>query len=111
VAGVQVGGSTSAIVLNPPGEGSGAATAIDGRRMAPAGRAGPATGVAAMPARVASAIAGGELGLEGYPLRPDRVRRCSPPASEVAVTSRSQDLDHPKDQWRDTVQNVEGSRG
>jgi putative tricarboxylic transport membrane protein len=46
--GAQYGSSTSAIMLNLPGEASGVVTAIDGHRMALAGRAGPAIGVAGL---------------------------------------------------------------
>lgn len=46
--GAQYGGSTSSILLNLPGECSGVVTAMDGHRMALAGRAGPALAVAAL---------------------------------------------------------------
>jgi putative tricarboxylic transport membrane protein len=46
--GAQYGGSTTAILLNLPGECSGVVTAIDGHRLALAGRAGPAIAVAAL---------------------------------------------------------------
>jgi TctA family transporter len=46
--GAQYGGSTSAILLNLPGECSGVVTAMDGHRMALAGRAGAAIAVAAL---------------------------------------------------------------
>ncbi len=46
--GAQYGGSTTAILLNVPGECSGVVTALDGHRMALAGRAGAAIAIAAL---------------------------------------------------------------
>src|SRR5690606_41631125 len=46
--GAQYGGSTSAILINLPGESSSAVTAIDGHQMARQGRAGPALVTAAL---------------------------------------------------------------
>ena len=46
--GAQYGSSTTAILLNLPGETSGVVTALDGHRMALAGRAGPAIAMAAL---------------------------------------------------------------
>ncbi|HEV2508427.1 tripartite tricarboxylate transporter permease [Bosea sp. (in: a-proteobacteria)] len=46
--GAQYGGSTTAILVNIPGESSSVVTAIDGYKMARAGRAGPALGIAAI---------------------------------------------------------------
>jgi TctA family transporter len=46
--GAQYGGSTTAILLNLPGESSAAVTAIDGHEMAKQGRAGPALATAAL---------------------------------------------------------------
>ena len=46
--GAQYGGSTTAILLNLPGESSAAVTAIDGHEMARKGRAGPALATAAI---------------------------------------------------------------
>ncbi|MEM9781307.1 MAG: tripartite tricarboxylate transporter permease [Pseudomonadota bacterium] len=46
--GAQYGSSTTAILLNLPGETSGIVTALDGHRLALAGRAGPAIGIAAL---------------------------------------------------------------
>jgi putative tricarboxylic transport membrane protein len=46
--GAQYGGSTSAILLNLPGEVSSAVTCVDGHRMARDGRAGTALGIAAI---------------------------------------------------------------
>jgi TctA family transporter len=46
--GAQYGGSTTAILINLPGESSSAVTAIDGHEMALQGRAGPALATAAL---------------------------------------------------------------
>ena len=46
--GAQYGGSTTAVLLNLPGESSSAVTAIDGHQMARNGRAGPALATAAV---------------------------------------------------------------
>jgi len=46
--GAQYGGSTTAILVNIPGEASSVVTTIDGHRMALDGRAGPALGIAAL---------------------------------------------------------------
>jgi len=46
--GAQYGGSTTAILINLPGESSSAVTAIDGHEMALKGRAGPALATAAL---------------------------------------------------------------
>ena len=52
--GAQYGGSTTAILVNVPGESSAIVTCIDGHQMAKQGRAGPALAIAA----IASFIAG-----------------------------------------------------
>jgi putative tricarboxylic transport membrane protein len=54
--GAQYGGSTTAILVNMPGEVSSAVTAIDGYQMARQGRAGPALATAAMSSFVAGII-------------------------------------------------------
>lgn len=46
--GAQYGGSTTAILINLPGESSSAVTAIDGYQMSKKGRAGPALAMAAL---------------------------------------------------------------
>jgi TctA family transporter len=46
--GAQYGGSTTAILVNLPGESSSVVTALDGYKMARQGRAGPALGIAAI---------------------------------------------------------------
>lgn len=46
--GAQYGGSTTAILVNLPGESSAVVTCLDGHEMAKQGRAGPALGIAAI---------------------------------------------------------------
>jgi putative tricarboxylic transport membrane protein len=58
--GAMYGGSTTAIVVNIPGEASSVATAIDGYEMAKQGRAGPALAISAI-----SSFVAGTLGLVG----------------------------------------------
>jgi putative tricarboxylic transport membrane protein len=55
--GAQYGGSTSAILLNVPGESSAAVTAIDGYQMARRGRAGQALATAALGSFFAGTVA------------------------------------------------------
>jgi TctA family transporter len=55
--GAQYGGSTTAILINLPGESSAAVTAIDGHEMARQGRAGPALAAAAIGSFVAGTVA------------------------------------------------------
>ena len=46
--GAQYGGSTTAILVNLPGESSSVVTCLDGYQMARKGRAGPALAIAAL---------------------------------------------------------------
>ena len=55
--GAQYGGSTTAILINLPGESSAAVTAIDGHEMARNGRAGPALATAAIGSFIAGSFA------------------------------------------------------
>ncbi|WP_181708166.1 tripartite tricarboxylate transporter permease [Chthonobacter rhizosphaerae] len=55
--GAQYGGSTTAILINMPGESSSAVTAIDGYQMARAGKAGTALAVAALGSFFAGSVA------------------------------------------------------
>jgi TctA family transporter len=55
--GAQYGGSTTAILINLPGESSAAVTAIDGYQMARNGRAGPALAAAALGSFFAGSVA------------------------------------------------------
>ncbi|WP_108396220.1 tripartite tricarboxylate transporter permease [Devosia submarina] len=55
--GAQYGGSTTAILINLPGESSSAVTAIDGYQMAKRGRAGPALATAALGSFFAGTVA------------------------------------------------------
>ena len=51
--GAAYGGSTTAILVNLPGESSSAVTCLDGYQMARQGRAGPALAISALPGRSA----------------------------------------------------------
>ena len=55
--GAQYGGSTTAILVNVPGESSSIVTCLDGHQMAKKGRAGPALAIAAIASFVAGTIA------------------------------------------------------
>ena len=66
--GAQYGGSTTAILINLPGESSSAVTAIDGHEMARQGRAGPALATAALGSFFAGTVATVVLALFAPPL-------------------------------------------
>jgi putative tricarboxylic transport membrane protein len=66
--GAQYGGSTTAILINLPGESSAAVTAIDGHEMARNGRAGPALATAAIGSFFAGTVATVVLVLFAPPL-------------------------------------------
>jgi putative tricarboxylic transport membrane protein len=55
--GAQYGGSTTAILVNLPGESSSVVTCLDGYQMARQGRAGPALGIAAIGSFIAGCFA------------------------------------------------------
>jgi putative tricarboxylic transport membrane protein len=55
--GAQYGGSTTAILVNIPGESSSVVTTLDGHQMARHGRAGPALGIAAIGSFFAGCVA------------------------------------------------------
>src|SRR5690349_12990116 len=55
--GAQYGGSTTAILVNLPGESSSVVTCLDGYQMARQGRAGPALAIAAMGSFFAGCVA------------------------------------------------------
>src|SRR5882757_3512320 len=55
--GAQYGGSTTAILINIPGESSSVITTLDGHQMARQGRAGPALGIAAIGSFFAGCVA------------------------------------------------------
>ena len=55
--GAQYGGSTTAILINIPGEASSVVTSLDGHQMARQGRAGPALGIAALGSFFAGCVA------------------------------------------------------
>ena len=54
--GASYGGSTTAILVNIPGEAQSVVTCIDGYRMAQQGRAGPAIGIAALGSFIAGTV-------------------------------------------------------
>jgi putative tricarboxylic transport membrane protein len=55
--GAMFGGSTTTILLNTPGESASIATALEGNRMAKAGRAGPALATSALGSFIAGTLA------------------------------------------------------
>jgi TctA family transporter len=66
--GAQYGGSTTAILINLPGEASSAVTAIDGHQMARQGRAGVALSMAAIGSFVAGCVATLVIAIFALPL-------------------------------------------
>ncbi len=66
--GAQYGGSTTAILVNLPGEASSVVTALDGYQMARQGRAGPALAVAAIGSFFAGCVATLVLAMFAPPL-------------------------------------------
>jgi len=66
--GAQYGGSTTAILVNLPGETSSVVTCMDGYQMARQGRAGPALGIAALGSFFAGTVCTMIIALFGPPL-------------------------------------------
>ena len=66
--GAQYGGSTTAILVNLPGEASSVVTALDGYAMARQGRAGPALAIAALGSFFAGTVATFAIVLAAPPL-------------------------------------------
>ena len=66
--GAQYGGSTTAILVNIPGEASAVVTTIDGHKMARRGRAGPALGIAALGSFFAGCVSTLLIALAAPPL-------------------------------------------
>ena len=66
--GAQYGGSTSAILVNLPGETSSVVTCIDGHQMARRGRAGAALAIAALASFFAGTVATGMIAMLAPPL-------------------------------------------
>jgi putative tricarboxylic transport membrane protein len=66
--GAQYGGSTTAILINLPGESSAAVTALDGHEMAKRGRAGPALATAALGSFFAGTVGTLVLALFAVPI-------------------------------------------
>jgi len=76
--GAMYGGSTTAILLNIPGEVSSVPTCLDGYPLARQGRGGPALGIAAIASFVAGVL--GVIGLVFFaPALADRALRFGPP--------------------------------
>ena len=67
--GAQYGGSTTAILVNLPGESSSVVTVLDGYQMARNGRAGPALAIAAIGSFFAGTVATFLLAAAAPPLR------------------------------------------
>lgn len=72
--GASYGGSTTAILVNMPGESSSAVTCIDGYQMARQGRAGPALAIAAISSLIAGCVGTVLIAL------------CGPPLTKVALS-------------------------
>jgi putative tricarboxylic transport membrane protein len=66
--GAQYGGSTTAILVNIPGESSSVVTCLDGYQMARQGRAGPALGMSALGSFFAGTVATFVIALAAPPL-------------------------------------------
>src|SRR5881398_3506867 len=66
--GAQYGGSTTAILVNLPGETSAVVTCIDGYQMARQGRAGPALAIAAIGSFIAGTFGTLLIAVAGPPL-------------------------------------------
>ncbi len=66
--GAQYGGSTTAILINIPGEATSVVTAMDGHEMAKNGEAGKALGIAAIGSFIAGSVATLVIALLGKPL-------------------------------------------
>ena len=79
--GAQYGGSTTAILINLPGESSAAVTAIDGHEMARRGRAGPALATAALGSFVAGTVGDARPRPVRSAAGERRPRRSAPPSS------------------------------
>ena len=66
--GAQYGGSTTAILINVPGEATAVVTALDGHEMAKSGRAGAALGIAAIASFAAGTVATLVIAALGVPM-------------------------------------------
>ncbi|MPZ58993.1 MAG: tripartite tricarboxylate transporter permease [Rhizobiales bacterium] len=76
--GAQYGGSTTAILVNLPGETSAVVTCIDGHQMARQGRAGPALAIAAIGSFFAGTVGTLLIALFGPPLAEMALKFASP---------------------------------
>ena len=66
--GAQYGGSTTAILVNIPGEATSVVTTLDGHQMAKQGRAGPALAIAAIGSFIAGCVSTILVAALGAPL-------------------------------------------
>ena len=87
--GGMYGGSTTSILLNTPGESASVVTAIEGNKMAKAGRAAQALATAAIGSFVAGTIATLLLALAGARRSPTWRWRSRPPTSSRSCCSPS----------------------
>jgi TctA family transporter len=76
--GAQYGGSTTAILVNLPGETSAVVTCLDGHQMARQGRAGPALAIAALGSFFAGTVGTLLIALAGPPLAAGALRFGAP---------------------------------
>ena len=76
--GAQYGGSTTAILVNLPGETSAVVTCIDGYQMARKGRAGPALGIAAIGSFFAGTVCTLIIAMFGPPIAEMALKFASP---------------------------------
>ena len=76
--GAQYGGSTTAILINIPGESSSVVTALDGDQMARQGRAGPALATAAIGSFFAGTVATLVVAMFAPPLAEVEPPYCAP---------------------------------
>ena len=97
--GAQYGGSTTAILVNIPGEATAVVTTLDGHQMAKQGRAGAALGIAAIGSFFAGCVATIFIAAMGAPLTKlaqlfgpaeyfSLMALCSPPFWRAARSSR-----------------------
>jgi TctA family transporter len=93
--GAQYGGSTTAILINLPGESSAAVTALDGYQMARQGRAGPALATAALGSFFAGTVATAVVALFAPPMAWWRSSSARPTTSHSSYSAWSFPLRSP----------------
>jgi len=91
--GAQYGGSTTAILVNLPGETSSVVTCIDGHQMARQGKAGSALAIAALGSFFAGTVATFIIAA----FRP------SPASTEMTIRSNASASPQRTDSWRDLI--------